>query len=110
MLKFIRIHDQNIDLEDIKSFTDEQLEDAYFDLKSEQVKVNGRLGDLRIDEKYDKVREAGLTSAARHIALGIEYVASLRRARRVKLSDRFMDKAREVLEPDVFELILGAVK
>jgi hypothetical protein len=108
MLKFIRIRGENIDLDVIIDFTDEQLADAYFDLKSEQVNVNGRIGDLRIDRNYDRVREAGLASASRHIAFGLEFVSSLRRARRVKLSDRFMNKAREILAPDVFEFIKEA--
>ena len=110
MLKFIRVHGINVDLDVIKTFTDDQLDDAYFDLKSEMINVQTRLGDLRIDEDFDKVREAGLKSAARHIQFGIEYVARLRKDRRVKLSDRFMTAARLALDPETFEDILDAAR
>ena len=108
MLKFIRVHGINVDLDDIKTFTDDQLDDAYFDLKSEMINVQTRLGDLRIDEDFDKVREAGLKSAARHIQFGIEYVARLRKERRVKLSDRFVDVARSVLNKAMFDSLMEA--
>lgn len=110
MLKFIRIRGENIDLDALQSFTLEELDDAFFDLKSEQVNVNGRLCDLRIDKGYDRVREAGLLSASRHIAFGIDFVAHLRKVRRVKVSDRFMDKAREVLDAETFERIMEAME
>ena len=110
MLKFIRVHGINVDLDVIKTFTDDQLDDAYFDLKSEMINVQTRFGDLRIDEDFDKVREAGLKSAARHIQFGIEYVARLRKDRSVKLSDRFMTAARLALDPEAFEDIMEAAK
>jgi ribosomal protein L29 len=110
MLKFIRIHGVNVDLEDVRALSDEELEDAYFDLKSEQINVNSRLDDLRIDDNYDKVRESGLKSASRHIHLGIEFVASLRRQRKDRVSDRFMTKAREVLDADTFDRVYEAVR
>lgn len=110
MLKFIRVHGTNIDLDIIKTFTDDQLDDAYFDLKSEMINVQTRLGDLRIDEDFDKVREAGLKSAARHIQFGIEFVAYLRKDRRVKLADRFMSEARKSLEAEDFDEILDAIR
>ena len=108
MLKFIRLHGQNIDLDVIRGYSDDELEDAYFDLKSEQINVNGRLTDLRLDDNYDRVRESGLMSASRHIALGIEFIASLRRARRPRVAEAFMTRARETLAPEVFNDILSA--
>ena len=110
MLNFIRIRGINVDLDTIRTYTDEQLDDAYFDLKSEQVNVQGRLGDLHIDRNYDRVREAGLCSASRHIAFGLEFVSSLRRARRVKLSDRFMNEARRVLDAETFDGIMESIR
>lgn len=110
MLKFIRIRGENIDLDVIRDFTDEQLDDAFFDLKSEQVNVNGRLGDLYIDRNYDRVREAGLKSASRHIAFGLDFIASIRKSRRVKLSDKFMDQARRMLDASEFDRIMEAVE
>ena len=110
MLKFIFLHSERFDLDQVRAFTDAQLEDAYFDLKSEQISVQGKLTDLRIDKGFDKVREAGLLSASRHIAFGMEFVQSIRKSRKDRVADRFMTRAREVLEPDVFEGILEAVK
>ena len=109
-MKFIRIHNVSFTLEEVAAFDDAKLYDAYLDLKSEQISVQTKLTDLRIDKGFDKVREAALLSASRHIAFGIEYVQHLRKERGVKVSDRFMDRARAVLEPEVFEAILGAVK
>lgn len=110
MLNFIRIRGINVDLDTIRTYTDDQLDDAYFDLKSEQVNVQGRLGDLHIDENFDKVREAGLKGASRYIQFGLEFVSSLRRARRVKLSDRFMNEARRVLDADTFDALMEAAE
>lgn len=113
MLKFIFIHGERFDLDQVREFTDDQLEDAYFDLKSEQVSVQCKLTDLRIDAKmptFDKVREAGLLSASRHISFGIEFVQSIRKSRKVRVADKFMNRAREVLDADVFEGILEAVR
>lgn len=110
MLKFIKVRGENIPLEAVTDFTDEQLTDAYFDLKSEQVNVSVRLADLRIDKEYDRVREAGLLSASKHIALGIEYVQGIRRARRVRVSDRFMTEARRVLDAETFERIYAVAR
>lgn len=110
MLKFIRIHNVPYVLEDVAAFDDAKLYDAYLDLKSEQISVQTKLTDLRIDKGFDKVREAALLSASRHIAFGIEYVQHLRKDRSVKLSDKFMDRARAMLDPEAFNEILEAVK
>ena len=110
MLNFIRIRGINVDLDTIRNHTDEQLEDDYFDLKSEQVNVQGRLGDLHIDRNYDRVREAGLKSASRHIDFGIQFVSCIRKARRVKLSDRFMNEARRALDAETFDGIVESIR
>lgn len=113
MLKFIILDNERYTLDQVRDFDDSQLESAYFNLKSEQISVQCKLTDLRIDAKmptFDKVREAGLLSASRHIAFGIEFVQSIRKSRKERVSDKFMTRAREVLDRDMFEGILEAVK
>ena len=110
MLKFIILDNERYTLDQVRDFDDTRLESAYFNLKSEQISVQCKLTDLRIDKGFDKVREAGLLSASRHIAFGMEFVQSIRKSRKDRVADRFMTRAREVLDADMFEGILEAVK